>query len=87
MTKLALTQFIANAQSTVDFGRETTETEKTAMKNFQKNIITNGRMVGVDVVDAFIYSNRWTDINDANGYVTLCNGFSPAPISATAEAV
>jgi hypothetical protein len=45
MTKLALTQFIANAQSTVDFGRETTETEKTAMKNFQKGGVVPGRLV------------------------------------------
>jgi len=87
MSKLAQTQFIANAQSTVVFGREITDAEQLAMKDFQKNVITNGRMVGADVIDDFTYANRWTDISDANGYVALCNGFSPAPTSATAEAI
>ena len=87
MSKLAQTQFIANSQSTVVFGRELTDTEKSTMKDFQKEVIASGRMVGADVVSGSTYENRWTDINDATGYVALCNGFSPAPTSAVAVAV
>ena len=87
MSKLAQTQFIATAQSTIVFGRALTDTEKSTMKDFQKEVIANGRMVGADVIDGSTYENRWTDINDATGYVAICNGFSPAPTASAAVAV
>jgi len=89
MTKLAQTQFLANAQSTIVFGRPVTASEQLAISNFKKDVIAAGRQVGVDMFNepTLTYVNRWSDINDATGYVALCNGFSPAPTAATAEAV
>jgi len=89
MAKLANTQFIANAQTVITWGRALTAEEVTAQTNAKIALINGGAMCGGGNEDpvTFIETVSWSTADAANSYVATCNAFSPAPQSAIVVAV
>jgi len=89
MALLGSLQFIANAQADVTWGRVLTDAENTALINAKIALINGGVQCGPGtwVTDSQTESTRFSTLDAANSYVATCNTFSPAPQSATANAV
>ena len=85
----APTAFIANAQSSVVFGRELTAGELDQLHAFRITIIEAGRQCSTaQTTSSGETVSYWSNIDDANSYVAVANAFSPAPVTlATASAV
>jgi hypothetical protein len=88
MTKIAQASFIATTKTTVVFGRELTDAEKTALGNSKKSALGAGHQVSIDAIDTATqtFVALWSDAADAEAYVAVAGGFTPAPTSVTVEA-
>jgi hypothetical protein len=90
MAKLANSlAFVANAQATVVWGRELTDSEKTALANAKISIIQNGAQCDVGNLDSETLTSTvlFSTTAAADSYAAVAQGFSPAPTSATVQAV
>jgi len=88
MTQLATSQFNATTQTTVVFGRELTASENAAIQDSKSATISAGHQVSPKiVVDNTTQINLWSDLADAEAYVAVCGGFTPAPLSVSVTAV
>jgi len=85
-TKIGQSLFIANATTTVLFGRDITEAESSALKNAKKAVLAAGRQVGPDKVEEDgTWFTLWQESADAEAFVAVANGFTPPPTSASVE--
>ena len=85
----APTAFIANAQSSVVYGRELTAGELDQINAIRITLIEAGRQCSTaQTTSSGATVSYWSNIDDANSYVVVVNAFSPAPVTpATASAV
>jgi hypothetical protein len=92
MAKLRTAQFLADTGSYLTFNRALTTEELASLMDVKKSAVAAGHQVSPDQVDVqvdpdtevgtYTYTNFWTESSDANAYVAVANGFSPAPTSA-----
>jgi len=88
MAKLANTQFIANTQTVITWGRALTDAETTTLTNAKIALINGGAMCGGGIqLETNIETVSWSTTDATNSYVATCNTLSPAPQSATVTAL
>ena len=84
----APTAFIANAQSSVVYGRELAAGELDQINAIRITLIEAGRQCSLAQTNTSGATvSYWSNIDDANSYAALINTFSPAPVSVTVTAV
>ena len=78
---IATATFIANAKTSVVYGRPLTTDELAQLNAVRITAVTAGRQCSLAQVttEAGQSITYWTDISDANAYAAVANGFSPAP--------
>ena len=79
MSTIETATFIANAKTSVVYGRKLTADESAQLNAVKITALTAGRQLSSpqDAEDTRI--TFWADIADANAYAAVANGFSPAP--------
>jgi hypothetical protein len=83
MSTTAQALFIANAQTSVIYGRALTNTELTQLNAVRTTAISAGRQCSQSVTnDTGESVGYWSDITDANSFASVANAFSPAPTTA-----
>lgn len=89
MSKEAAASFVANAQTSVVFGRSLTSGELDQINTVKETALNAGRQCSPFVNgpngESITY---FASIDDANSYVAVVNGFTPAPaVLATATSI
>jgi hypothetical protein len=90
MSIISTASFVANAQTSVVWGRALTASEVSQLNSVRIAAVNAGRQCSTaqSTLDTDPTLTNWSDISDANAYVAVANTFSPAPTTpATATSV
>ena len=84
--------FIANAKSTVIFGRSLTDAETAALNAEKVSLVESGAVFSQtteNVTDPTTLTvvSYWGNITQAQEYIAIINGFTPAVTSASVVAI
>jgi len=89
MSLTSQASFIATAQTSVVWGRVLTADEASQINTVKNAALAAGRQASAtQQIESGASITYWSSMDDANSYVTVANGLSPAPVTlATATAV
>jgi hypothetical protein len=88
MPILAPSRFVANAQATIELGRDFTAEEDNTLRTIKITATNNGEQTSpTDQVTPGTYVSYYSTLATAQAVVAAANAFTPAPISATATSI